>query len=100
MFKTVIISGLALMAASMPAVADTVLVTASGAQRRLQSIDLERMTVCDLKARVASEMGLNIKKFDLHVGYRPADGNANLAAAGVRSGGQVQVKEVSSSRQC
>ena len=100
--KKLLVAGTVLSAViSGAAVAgDKVEVVWGAGSKRFDVGQMETMSVCSLKAMVASEFDLKPKKFDLMKGGRKLDDGKTLAADHIYNNNKVQVKEVSYSSQC
>ncbi len=101
--KRLIVALLAFGVVAGPAFAnnDYVYVNYNDNRERINGLDMDTLSVCELKRLLASEFGLNIRKFHLTRpgGSRLREGKT-LAEESIRHAGRVAVKEVSASTQC
>ncbi len=93
----VMLAGLGLGQASA---SDYVFVKHGSERHQIRNVDMETMSVCSLMQRVASRLGLEMRKFHLTQGGGPLNEGKTLSSVHLSRGSVLQIKEVRSSNQC
>lgn len=95
-----ILAGL-LMSVSASAKNDYIFVEYKDVRERIRVLDLDKVSVCSIKAQVADMFDLDERKFDLRRNHGPRlDDKKTLSGAYVNNANTLMVTEVNRSNQC